>query len=243
MRLSPPISGLSSGSTDSTLANAGLLARRWARKTTSIPISGGSSTGSPSERLRQADWLQVGQSRLMSALTRGGSPSPGRLTEVSQTRSPSSRSVVRRSSCPARSKRLWSSAERSAPTVSRNKWSSISRAFATEGTSGASSRGPGWPSLGRCGTHRLGGAAQLRQVQPFQRLDGWLCACRQPPLLDDGDKRGGCAGTRPPARPSRQDELVEEGGARQRRARRRRRPSRRVFHRAGPWQQVLGRHP
>ena len=84
VRWSPPISGLCAGSTERTVPSEGRVARRWARKTISMPISGGSSTGSPMLMLRQADWLQVCQSRLKSALTRWGIPVPRlELTEVS----------------------------------------------------------------------------------------------------------------------------------------------------------------
>src|SRR5947207_4379474 len=61
----------------------------------------------------------------MSALTRGGMPSPGRLYEVSQDRSPSSTSTWKRSSNAWRSRKPASKALRSAPITSRKTWSSI----------------------------------------------------------------------------------------------------------------------
>ena len=48
------------------------------RSTISISMRGPSSNGSPMYQERYAVCAQVGQSRVMSARTRGGDPSPGR---------------------------------------------------------------------------------------------------------------------------------------------------------------------
>jgi hypothetical protein len=48
----------------------------------SISIAGCRSSTSSTHQLRYAVWLQLGQSKLMWATTRGGWPSPGRPYDV-----------------------------------------------------------------------------------------------------------------------------------------------------------------
>ena len=62
-----------------TFSVSGASAMRCTRSATSITTSGSSSGGSPIDQLRYEVWLQVGQSSEMSARTRGGCSSPGRL--------------------------------------------------------------------------------------------------------------------------------------------------------------------
>ena len=62
-----------------TFSVSGASAMRCTRSATSITTSGSSSGGSPIDQLRYEVWLHVGQSTDMSARTRGGCSSPGRL--------------------------------------------------------------------------------------------------------------------------------------------------------------------
>ncbi len=72
-----PMAGLCSGSAASSMSGSGLVLSRCTRSTISISMRGGSSIGSPMYQERYALWAHVGQSSVMSACTRGGSPSPG----------------------------------------------------------------------------------------------------------------------------------------------------------------------
>ncbi len=191
----------SSGSTARAQDNAGLVARRCARKATSVPISGGSSTCSPMHEAAPGGLApglpveaDVGAYPGRVVIAREGSRSfPDQVAGQQVV----DEVVV----LPGTFKGSGSGAALSAPTVSRNKWMPTSqrleRQYIRRPNHALQRHLPGNRTGALAferGTHRFCRAAQLGKVQPLQRSHWRLGTGRQPPFFDDGNKCRGRPG-------------------------------------------------